>query len=178
MKPELLIFIAFSCTLNAIGQTNSGFTNKAEAKNIIINGLKEGKWIEYISDDGIISYDSSSIENGIGIVDSNGNIVGIPSEYYLIVYKSDKRNGIERDYDISGILRSEIPYDNDTINGVVRTFYKSGKLKNEGVWSNDKMNGIQKEYYEDGKLKTEISFAKGVKGTTRNFDKNGAEIRQ
>ncbi|HTB30831.1 MAG TPA: hypothetical protein VK808_02330, partial [Bacteroidia bacterium] len=41
----IFLFIA----LGAFGQDypDSGFTNKAEAKNLMVNGLKEGKWVEY-----------------------------------------------------------------------------------------------------------------------------------
>jgi len=53
MKPLILIlFLCIAC--NNI--TEQGFTNKAEAKNEKINGLKEGKWIEYLDkQDSIIS---------------------------------------------------------------------------------------------------------------------------
>jgi hypothetical protein len=52
MKPFLIILISLLTTLTAIGQSgvadSNGFTNRNEAKNLTVNGLKEGKWIEYI----------------------------------------------------------------------------------------------------------------------------------
>ena len=49
MKPFFILIISLSISLIAFGQADSlGFTNKAEAKNLMVNGLKEGKWIEYI----------------------------------------------------------------------------------------------------------------------------------
>jgi len=51
MKPFPIILISVLTTLNALGQQpeypDSGFTNKAEAKNLIVHGRKEGKWIAY-----------------------------------------------------------------------------------------------------------------------------------
>lgn len=49
----LILILPPSLTLSAFGQTppDSGFTNKAEAKNLMVNGLKEGKWIEYYDTD-------------------------------------------------------------------------------------------------------------------------------
>ena len=46
-----IVLLAF--TLTAFGQqewADSSFTNKAEAKNLMVNGLKDGKWIEYFGE--------------------------------------------------------------------------------------------------------------------------------
>ena len=36
--------------LNKLYPNNNGFTDKAEAENLLVNGVKEGKWIEYTKD--------------------------------------------------------------------------------------------------------------------------------
>jgi hypothetical protein len=51
MKPFLILILSLSFTISAIGQQDSGFTNKAEAKNEMVNGMKEGKWVECAADD-------------------------------------------------------------------------------------------------------------------------------
>src|ERR1700728_4756526 len=52
MKRIILILSLFS-SLTVFGQQpeypDSGFTNKAEARNLIMNGKEEGKWCEYIA---------------------------------------------------------------------------------------------------------------------------------
>ena len=53
MKHFLIILISISFTLTAFGQPeypDSGFTDRTEAKNLMANGLKEGKWVEYWDD--------------------------------------------------------------------------------------------------------------------------------
>src|ERR1700722_8015952 len=103
MKPLLIILISLFTTLTAIGQQpeypDSGFTNKAEAKNLIVNGLKEGKWIEYFGND-VITNDTTSTTN---------------TPYYrLTVYKASRTYGIEREYfnTESNQLFDETPYVN------------------------------------------------------------------
>ncbi len=34
-------------TASSAAEDSLGFTNKAEAKNLMVNGLREGKWVEY-----------------------------------------------------------------------------------------------------------------------------------
>jgi len=49
MKAFTILILFFCFALAAIGQSDypdSGFTNKLEAKNQLVNGLKEGKWVE------------------------------------------------------------------------------------------------------------------------------------
>jgi|GEM_PF-5475944 hypothetical protein len=50
MKPLLIIILSFSFTISALGQkpeySDTGFTNKAEAKNLIVNGKKERVYVQ------------------------------------------------------------------------------------------------------------------------------------
>jgi hypothetical protein len=48
MRGFLILIVAVLFSIAGFAQQDSGFTNKAEAKNLIVNGLKEGKWIEYM----------------------------------------------------------------------------------------------------------------------------------
>ena len=52
----LLLLLCLACN----GITDQGFTNKAEAKNQIINGLKEGKWIEYVDGQDKVTTDTNA----------------------------------------------------------------------------------------------------------------------
>lgn len=57
MKPLLTLILSLLFTLNALGQQpeypDSGFTNKKEAKNLMVNSKKEGKWLEYLEEERI-----------------------------------------------------------------------------------------------------------------------------
>lgn len=137
MKVFLTVILSLFLTLSAWAQeyADSGFTNKAEAKNLTVNGKKEGKWVT--SDR------------------SNTNI------YQLTIYKVGKPYGMARGYFNDGILESELPYKNGKLNGNVKFYYPSGKLKEECPYTNSKENGIDKEYYESGKLESETPFKNG-----------------
>ncbi|MGP8216566.1 MAG: hypothetical protein ACLQQ4_13445 [Bacteroidia bacterium] len=93
----LIIFVSLLFTLTAMGQqgslSDSGFTNKAEAKNLIVNGLKEGKWIEYYTFE-TKTLNSNPYKLGVHILTTDTN-----APYYdLGVYKAGKLNGIVRYY--------------------------------------------------------------------------------
>ena len=47
MKYFLALILSLSFSLAVFAQADSGFTNKAEATNQMVNGLKEGKWLQY-----------------------------------------------------------------------------------------------------------------------------------
>jgi len=156
MKGLGMFLLFFLCGVAVFAQVDNGFTHKAEAKNLTVNGLKEGKWIEYESEEGIITYDSSSIASGVGSVDSTGNPVGIATHYWLKVYKADKANGVARKYSLKGALESEVPYVNDTVMGIEKQYFDNGKLSHAFAYTaHGRENGVEKEYYESGLLKSE-----------------------
>ncbi|HTB32418.1 MAG TPA: hypothetical protein VK808_10355 [Bacteroidia bacterium] len=165
MKKSLLIIISFGFALNAIGQQASydeGFTNKAEAKNQLVNGVKDGKWVEY---------DTCYGNN------PNNDTIGEICGYKLTVYRDDKPVGVIREYSIDGKIKSEIPMKSGKENGTENRYYDSGKLHLETPYVNDKRNGTVKEYYENGKLKTETIYTNNKAGETKNYDENGNEIK-
>ncbi len=158
MKRAKLCFILFFLTtysLSLFAQAlpdSAGFTNKAEAKNLMVNGLKEGKWCEYL---------------------------GYP-HYRLTIYKEGAPYGIVRAYNKSDTLHYEIPYQNGKRNGIAKYYYEYGShsLKYSLPYSDDKINGIAKVYYTNGKLKSETTYINGTKGATKSYDENGKEIKK
>lgn len=162
MKIILAVILSFYFSMAAFAQRNlldTGFTNKAEAKNEMVNGAKEGKWVEY----------DTCYENG----DTVGKLCG----YKLTTYKADSPYGIVREYDISGILKSEIPMKNGKENGLEKRYYDSGKLMMETLYTNEKRNGLEKEYYENGKLKAQTIYTNGKAGEVKSYDEKGKEIK-
>lgn len=114
MKIKLVsTFIAFfscmvSITLGQHTQLDSGFTNKADATNQTVNGIKEGKWIEY--------FDSS----GHGTDNTN-------SVYYkLTIYKKGKQFERGTDYYKSGKILKECYYTDGKKNGIAKWYYEGG----------------------------------------------------
>ncbi len=73
---------------------DSGFTNKAEAKNVTINGLKDGKWMEYYNLETKTS-NSNPYETTINVPTADTNAM----YYDLGVYKAGKLNGVVRYYE-------------------------------------------------------------------------------
>lgn len=173
------MLVIFSCLMLSVRAQN-GYTNKAEAKNELKNGAKEGKWLEYTG-------------GGTSILrsDSEGAVT-----YVLTVYKSGKPLGVVREYDMNDNLTRETPYQNGDINGVEKMYhdngahletpYKNGKkngieklfdgdgkLSSETPYINDQESGVVKEYYESGKLKSATTYKNGVPGETKNYDESG-----
>jgi|SRR6185312_4758297 len=161
MKYLLFVILSLCFACNAIGQNypDSGFTNKAEAKNLMVNGLKEGKWVEYIGLNDSITTDTSAFF------------------YCLSIYKGGKVNGIVRCYFNHGYLNSETPYVDGKINGVQKFFYKSGKILETIDMTDGKANGMSKFYYESGKLKMVTPFINGKQGVGKGYYENGKEIK-
>jgi antitoxin component YwqK of YwqJK toxin-antitoxin module len=166
MKPIIILIAAIlvACN-NPTGQqsvnksessNDSGFTNKAEAKNLMVNGAKEGKWVEYID------------TNYKVVSDSNAPY------YSLTMYKAGKEYGIRHGYYKSGKLLFETPYVDGKVNGVDKGYYENGTLMYEATNTNGKLNGLYKDYYKNGKLETEAPFKNDSEnGIEKDYDTNG-----
>jgi antitoxin component YwqK of YwqJK toxin-antitoxin module len=141
---------------------DSGFTNKAEAKNKMVNGIKDGKWVEY---DTCYTYSAK------------GDTIPELCSYTLTVYKAGTPFGVQRLYDSTGRLTCEIPYKSGKENGIERRYNDNGKLSSETTYLNGKRNGVEKDYYDNGKLKTQILYKFGKAGETTSYDENGKEIK-
>lgn len=174
----LFTIISFAQTASTL---QNGFTNKDEAKNQLVNGLKNGKWIEYR--DANFNY-ISSIENaayynlniykaGLKINKSWGYYISgeLFSESTFI---NGKINGVSKNYYKNGVLKVETSFVNGMANGTNTEYYESGKLLRISNFVNDKENGTTKTYYENGTLKAEKTWINGVKnGLNKEYYQNG-----
>jgi antitoxin component YwqK of YwqJK toxin-antitoxin module len=136
MKTILITAMYVSFAYSAFGQSTTpdellgqGFIHKAEAKNQIINDVKEGKWVEYVKNDTEVTTDTNA------------------PFYRLTFYVSDKPYGIVRGYFKRGKLRVETPYMDGEKNGIEKVYYKSGKIWKEIPYQDGKLdeNRIVKE---------------------------------
>jgi antitoxin component YwqK of YwqJK toxin-antitoxin module len=146
MKP-LLIIILFFFSLTDFGQKtpiDSGFTDSTEARNLYVNGLKDGKWVEY-------DYDNELYTNG-------------PTAYVLTIYKNGKPEGVVNRYSMHSdhSLIARTIYKNGEKNGTEKAYYYSGKLSLEGNYINGKLDGDYKSYnLLDGELEMELKYLNG-----------------
>jgi antitoxin component YwqK of YwqJK toxin-antitoxin module len=163
MKTKFAFIIALLIATVSFGQTDTlGFTSKAEANNLMVNGLKEGKWVEYFD-----------TVKGLSRPTKNSKAV----RYRLVIYEDGRLTGIQWMYWKDGTLYSRVRYEYGKANGVAKWYYENGAVKRECPYTNDLLDGIVKEYYEDGKLKSETTYVRDKKGAVRNYDENGNEIK-
>lgn len=148
MKTALITLIISCFAFNSLGQTapdSVGFTRKAEAKNKLVDGVKEGKWVEYIENDSTVTTDTSA------------------PFYRLTIYVSGSPYGIVRGYFKDGALRVETPYKDGVKSGWEIVYYKSGTIWKKTPYKYGELDEDQivKEYYEDGEVKDEtITYQK------------------
>lgn len=176
---SIFLILSLSFTCSVIGQVdsihppraNGGFTSKAEAKNLISNGLKVGKWLEYLDENENVIEDTTKISD-----------TGIVAKYYrLTIYNRGMPEGLVRYYykysDGEEMLFREIPHANGKINGVYREYYPSGALHREYPFTDGLENGLAKDYWEDGNVKDETKYTNGKAGATKSYDEDGKEIK-
>jgi antitoxin component YwqK of YwqJK toxin-antitoxin module len=163
----LIVVVLFACN-NEVQYSadateilsDSGFTNRAAAKNLMVNGLKQGKWVEY--------YNYSPY--GLKPTTDTGAPV-----YYLTIYNSGKQWGMVRGYKKNGTIICESPYSNGKLNGISKHFLDNGKIGMEGNYINDTAVGLHRFYYNSGKLKSEITFVNGTpNGISKSYYESGA----
>jgi len=207
MKSLPGIFLFFALTAFGQEYPDYGFTNKAEAKNQMVNGLKEGKWIEYMYGKEILNDTTWPIYRLVtykagkphGIVREyskfageftsetpyiNGLANGVRKEYYHhhklfseTPYTDGEKNGIKKEYYDNGKLSAEIPYKEDKKNGVEHRYYFNGKPESDIPYTNDKKDGVEKEYFENGGLKQETIYKNDKAQAQKHYDENGNEIK-
>jgi|GEM_PF-1306076 antitoxin component YwqK of YwqJK toxin-antitoxin module len=165
----------------------SGFTNKAEAKNQLVNGLQEGKWIEYF--DSLKwkpTKDSNNASNYILAIYKHGKRDGLVRWYYMnnmlfheTTYKDGKADGMSKAYFKTGKVRAEYPFTQDKENGLEKQYYPTGIIRRETPYTNDHIDGIVKDYYEDGKLQSETPCVHDtVEGIRKEYAEAGNVTRE
>lgn len=183
----LSIFSFFAVT--TIGQQDSGFTNRAEAKNLMVNGLKEGKWVEYYhgKDDSNSSKDSSYALSYTLTIYKSGKPNGIVREYYLwpvreklkweALYHNGEIIDTSKEYYPNGQLESVLPYKNGKKNGKSVSYWENGNIEIENYYRNGMEDGIEKTYNDEGKLMSKTTYKNDKKIATVEYDKYGNEIK-
>ena len=170
--PLLFCCLVFLCgCFSAHSLSKKGFTDKLEAKNLMANGLKEGKWIEYPY---IVKVSTPPHEHHRYRYHTYPVQHSIDSSYRLTIYHNGIPTGTVRDFYPDGVLRQISYYSNGKYNGVCKSYYRSGKIQVVSPCTNGKGNGVTKVYYESGRLQAETPFTDGVcNGVAKSYYENG-----
>jgi antitoxin component YwqK of YwqJK toxin-antitoxin module len=182
MKTLIIYFSLLAFSFSLAAQDSLGFTNKAEAKNQVVNGLKEGKWVEYVDREGYLTTDSNTGPYYLNVYKA-GKHYGI-SRYYSMDRKTvietpyneyGEINGTEKVYDQNGLIWQETPWINNKKNGVEKAYSDNGTPIHETPFTNDRISGVERLYYGSGKLFRETPYKDGAKsGMVKWYYEDGA----
>ena len=159
---NLLLILSFFLSLSAFGQSipdSLGFTDKAEARNKTMDGLKEGKWLEYYETHNQIPFDTSKAKLYRLCVYVDGNLYGKVWWYYK-----------------SGKLESEDYYKNGKENGLRKDYYENGNIKMEDSIKDWERNGLCKKYRSNGKLEFTYFYINDRLRTLKEYDLDGQTL--
>jgi hypothetical protein len=173
--PIFLLLLLIAC--NTAPVNDQGFTNRKEAKNLKVDGVKEGKWVEYSYLFWILKFDTL---NYTLTEYKHGLPVGIVREYYMngnlkgeVHYGMDgKRNGVAKGFYKDGLLRAENNFTNDKLNGAVDAYFSNGAIDSEATYINGVEDGIVKHYHPNGKLESETIWKDGKKISEKDYPEN------
>ena len=166
---------------------DSGFTNRHEAKNLTVNGKKEGKWIEFLENsenykvcDSTRALDYRLINYKAGIPYGIARIYSRHAKgpYSIVPYVTGKINGMVLWWDNDSIkkTRAETAYFNGVKNGFSKV-YNGIHLIHEIPYSNNKINGIEKTYLDDGTLHSETTYVNDKKNGTEKLYTDKAKLK-
>jgi len=170
----ILCCLLLTCAgLTAQNLPDSGFTDKSEAKNLTVNGLKEGKWIEYpyftrpvhLKVPNYVDHPVKKYPDRPPINDGS---------YSLTIYHNGIPIGTVRGYFTNGILREVSYYSNGLLNGAHKVFYSNGNLCFVGNYINGKLNGEYRNYYMNCILSSTTTYKDDtIIGMSRTFYPSG-----
>jgi antitoxin component YwqK of YwqJK toxin-antitoxin module len=173
MKKLFTLFLSLTiATVYAKNPADSGFTNKAEARNQTVNGLKEGKWIEHMK----FSVDKDEQIHFTAVTDTNSPV------YFLTIYKNDKPFGIQHVCMRNGAVAIVIPYVNGEKNGVEKWYKQGGGNKLDFIvtYKDGQKDGVERHFNEDGSVSKELNYKNGelrlgdgTSGVKKTFYPNG-----
>lgn len=178
--PALLLFMYVVLTSSLFAQ--EGFTDKVEAKNEWVKGVKEGKWIEfnlYLEQrEGWHDIQTSEDREYRLLVYRGGIPVGIVREYQDGAYRetpllNGKKHGVGKTF-IGAELWKTTPYNNGLMHGI-QYVYAEGKVSDAIPYHNNVMHGIAKTFdLETGKLTIETPYVNGKQqGLEKQYDAKG-----
>jgi len=93
--------------------------------------------------------------------------------------KSSVTDGVEKTYNPTGELFSEVTMKDGKRNGMARDYFKNGKVFTEVNYKEDKRDGTFKQYYDDGTISKEIDYKDDLQdGWSKKYRKDGTKAWQ
>ena len=133
---------------------NGKFTTTVHDGNIegnVLNGQKEGVWIEYFA----------------------GNTY-LPMR--VMTYEKGKKNGVSMEFDKSGSITKMAEYKDDMLDGQVSEWFRGGRLSKMNTYKKGVMDGMQVLCYEKGGNLEVANYKNGQRdGMTTWYYENGNE---
>lgn len=161
MRKNLIIIVMVLLAMPIFAQTiesvdvknapNGKFTTAANDFTIegtVLNGQKEGTWIEYFSN----TYLPKKIVN----------------------FNQGKKNGVFVEIDKTGSITKKAEYKNDLLNGQASEWYRGGRLSKLNTYKNGQLDGQQILCYEKGGNLEVSNYKDGKRdGETTWYDEAG-----
>jgi antitoxin component YwqK of YwqJK toxin-antitoxin module len=154
-------------TIQDIPGTNAQWAVKMDAsgnrldEGTIVNGQKEGTWIEYHTTGG---FPSKSVNYLNGIL--NGPYIEYTNRGQISLkafYKNNKLDGPWAKYNY-GYLEKEANYENGLLNGTLREYDTNNRnLQREINYKDGKQHGLYRFYNADGEVTLEYEYNEGEK---------------
>ena len=124
-------------------------TNEVVIEGTVMNGQKEGTWIEYFV-----------------------STPHLPKK--IVNFEHGRKNGIYVEIDKTGSITKKAEYKNDVLDGQTSEWFRGGRLSNLNTYKNGKLDGLQILCYEKGGNLEESNYKDGQRdGVTTWFDENG-----
>lgn len=184
-------------TVDVAKAKDGKFTMKAGDCTIegnVVNGQKEGTWIEYFNSNTylpkkIANYEKGKLNGVFMEIDKTGSITKVAE------YKNDKLNGQVSEWYRGGRLSKlntykdgimdgeqilcyekggnlEVAnYKNGYRNGLTTWYYEGGVKKMTIEYKDGQFNGLQQSFYKDGSLQKEATYKDGkLQGKVKNYE--------
>ena len=151
----LLAMPIFAQTIETVDVTkapNGKFVatgNDCKIEGTVMNGLKEGTWIEYFT-----------------------NPDFLPKK--IVSYEKGKKNGAFVEIDKTGSITKKMEYKNDQLDGQASEWFRGGRLSKLNTYKDGKLDGQQILCYEKGGNLEVSNYKAGERdGATTWFDESG-----
>ena len=142
-------------TISVAGASNGKFTANGTDCRIegqVLNGQKEGTWVEYFPGDKFL-----------------------PKR--IVTYANGKKNGLYLEIDNTGSVTKQAEYKNDILNGQVTCWYRGGRLSRMNSYKDGKLDGRQIICYEKGGVQEESNYLNDQRhGVCTWFDESGNKL--
>lgn len=86
------------------------------------------------------------------------------------------KDGVQKAYYKTGILKNVQSYQNGVLNGITREYYEGGTLKHAINYKDDRIDGMYHTYHSNGALWTKEIYDNGTFIGRREYNEEGEVI--